>query len=217
MLSNSVFISWCVLSSGVRTEFLSSAVLALETRPNGVELVDGSIDEVGVVSKDACLEVACAGALHSESGTGEVGGTDVGEFEVEDDNLEVHARAEQAFQTCEEYRVAVEIFAEVRPRLLGMDEAHVTTFAHEVGQHAEEGPLADIEVLDVGCPYPEVFFHFGDSFYYLPEVGFVCDVLGHIYKVSLFQGFQQCGKRIITRKSFFGSLTESGYLCIPDC
>ena len=163
-----------LLPSGVRAEFLSSAVLALETSPNRVELVDGSIDEVGVVGEDASFEVACACALHSESGTGEVGGTDVGEFKVEDDNLEMHARAEQAFQTCEEYRVAVEIFTEVRPRLLGMDETHVTTLAHEVGQHAEERPLADIEILDVGGPYPEVFFHFGDSFYYLPEVGFIC-------------------------------------------
>lgn len=87
-------------------------------------MVDGGIHEVGLVGEDARLKVAGTGALHAEACASEVGGADVGGLEVEDDDLEVDARAEDTFQSCEKDRIAVEVLPEVGAWLFGMDKAH---------------------------------------------------------------------------------------------
>ena len=138
----------------IRTILFPAAVLAFEPGPDGVEVVYGGIHEVWFVGQDAGLEVTGAGALHAKARAGEVGRTDVGGLEVEDDDLEVDTRAKDTLQTREEDRVAVEVLPEVRPWFLGMDEADFLAFLYQVGQNAEERSFFHIEVLDVGRAYP---------------------------------------------------------------
>lgn len=175
--------------NGIRTVLFPAAVLALEPGPYGVEVVDGGIHEVGLVGQDASLEVTGAGALHAKACAGEVGGTDISGLEVEDDDLEMDTRAKDTLQARKEDRVAVEVFPEVRPRLLGMDEAHFLAFLYQVGQNAEERSFFHIEVLDVGRAYPEGAFHLGGSLDYFLEVSFVCDVLSHSAKLRIIREF----------------------------
>ena len=88
-------------------------------------MVNGGIYQVRLIGQYTGFEVASACALHPEASTGKVGRSDIGHLEIEDDYLEVDTGAENALQTGEEDRIAVEVLAEVRPRLLGVDEAHL--------------------------------------------------------------------------------------------
>ena len=163
----------------IRTILFPAAVLALEPGPDGVEVVYGGIYEIRFVRQDACLEVAGAGTLHTKSCAGEIGRTDVGGLEVEDDDLEVDTRAKDTLQAGEKDRVTVEIFAEVGPRLLGMDEADFLAFLYKVSNDAKERTFFHVEILDVGRAYPEGAFHLRGSLNDFLEMGFVCDVLRH--------------------------------------
>ena len=158
---------------------LPAAVLALEASPDGVEVVYGGIYEIRFVRQDASLEVTGADALHAEACAGEVGGTDISGLEVEDDDLEVDARAEDTLQTRKEDRVAVEVLAEVRPRLLGMDEAHFRAFLDEVGDDAKERAFFHVKVLDIRRANPEGAFNLGGSLDYFLEMGFICNIVRH--------------------------------------
>lgn len=80
----------------IGTVLFTAAGLAFEASPHGVKLVHRGFDQVGLVGEDAGLEVAGAAALHAEAGACEVGGTDIGKFEVEDDYLEMNTRAEDS-------------------------------------------------------------------------------------------------------------------------
>ena len=62
----------------IRTILFPAAVLALESGPDRVEVVYGSIHQVRLIGEDTGFEVTGAGALHAEARAGEVGGTDVG-------------------------------------------------------------------------------------------------------------------------------------------
>lgn len=62
-----------VIKYRVSTITFSPAVFAHEAGPNGIELVHRSFDQGGIVRQDACLEVAGSGALHAETGAGQVG------------------------------------------------------------------------------------------------------------------------------------------------
>lgn len=98
---------------------------------------------------------------------------------VEDEHLEVNAGAEGTLQAREEGGVAVKVFAEVRPRFFGVDEAYFLAFFDEIGQEAQEGTVFDVEVLDVGRANPKGVFHFGDKGEDFLKMGFVGDVVGH--------------------------------------
>ena len=163
----------------VGAHILPAAVLAFEPGPDGIEVVYGGIHQVRLIGEDTGFEVACADAFHAEAGAGEVGGTDISGLEVEDDYLEVDTRAKHSLQPREEDRIAVEIFAEIRPRLLGVDKADLLSLADEIGQHTQEGTLFDIQVFDVGRPDPKILLHLRDTGNDFLEVGFVCDVLRH--------------------------------------
>ena len=172
-------------------ELLPSAGLALEAGPDGVELVHRGIDQGGVVGEDTGLEVAIAGAFHAETGAGEVRGADVSDFQVEDDDLEMDPRAKDSLQAGEEDGIMVKIFAEVGAGFLGVDQANLAAFADQVGQDAEEGTVADIQVFDVGGPDPQMFLHVrnpGDDFL---EMGFVCNVLRHVAKVRTYANISE--------------------------
>ena len=81
----------------IRTVFLSPAILALEPRPNSIKLVHGGFYEGGIVGEYARLEVPGPRTLHPDTGPGQVGGAEVGDLGVEDEDFEMHAGAEHAF------------------------------------------------------------------------------------------------------------------------
>jgi hypothetical protein len=74
---------------------------------------------------------------------------------VKYDNLEVNPGAENPFQSVKQNRVSVIVLAEVRAGLLGVNQTHLAPFLKQVGQHAQERPLADIKVFYIGRTYPE--------------------------------------------------------------
>lgn len=81
------------LNHRVGAELLAAAGFALEARPHGVELVHSSLHQGRVFGQDTRLKVAGAAAIHPQTGAGQVGAAYVGQFEVEDDNLEMHPGA----------------------------------------------------------------------------------------------------------------------------
>ncbi len=144
------------------TDVAALAFLALAATPHLVKLLAGSGHEGGVIGEDAGLEVAAAGRLHAHARAGEVGTAHVADHLVDDDDFEVYTRAEGAFQQLGEARVAVEVGAEVRSGLLGVDEPHLHAFAEQFGQHPEERllgfPLKHVQVFDVGGADPQRLF-----------------------------------------------------------
>ena len=143
-----------ILHNWIWTDVAALAFLALAAAPHLVELLASGGHEGGVIGEDAGLEVAAAGRLHAHARAGEVGAAHVADHLVDDDDFEVYARAEGAFQQLGEARVAVEVGAEVRPRLLGVDEPHLHALAEQFRQHPEErffcAALQHVQVLDVG-------------------------------------------------------------------
>jgi hypothetical protein len=75
----------------------SFALGTSSTLPDGVEVVGGGIDQLGVVGEDTGLEVAVVVAFHTYAGTCEVGGADVGGSTVKNHYLEMHSWAEPLF------------------------------------------------------------------------------------------------------------------------
>ena len=143
----------------VGADVAALAFLALAAAPHLVELLAGSGHEGGVVGEDAGLEVAAAGRLHAHARAGEVGAAHVADGLVYDDDFEVYAWAQGAFQQLGEARVAVEVGAEVRPGLLGVDEPHLHALAEQFRQHPKErffcAALQHVQVLDVGGADPQ--------------------------------------------------------------
>ena len=58
-------------------------------------------------------------------------------------------RAQSPLQSSEKDRVPVEIIPEVGSRLLRMDKAHFPALRYQVRKDAQEGSVANIQVLDV--------------------------------------------------------------------
>ena len=151
-----------ILHNWIWTDVAALAFLALAAAPYLVKLLAGGGHEGGVVGEDAGFEIAAAGRLHAHARAGEVGAAHVANHLVDDDDFEVYARAEGAFQQLGEARVAVEVGAEVRSGLLGMDEPHLHALAEQFGQHPEEWflglALRHVQVLDVGGADPQRLF-----------------------------------------------------------
>ena len=127
-------------------------------------MLEGGFDEVGGVGEDAGFEVAAVGAFHSYACPGEVGGADVGRFEVEDKDFEVYARTKHSFESGPEDGITVEVFLKDRAGLFGVDETDFDTALKQPGEYAEEGDSSaprsdagktDVKVLDVGCANPQ--------------------------------------------------------------
>ena len=97
----------------VTAVFLSSAVLTLEPGPDGIKLIHGGFHHVRLIGEYTGLEVASAGTLHTYTSAGKVGTTNVRQLAIEDQNLEVHARAQCTLQAREEDWILVKVFAEV--------------------------------------------------------------------------------------------------------
>lgn len=150
-------------------------------------MVDGGIHKLRFVGENTSLEVAVAGAFHSQTRTGEVGRSYVGHFEVEDYDLEMYPRAEDALKAGEENGISVEVLAKVRSRLLGVDKPDFPALRYQVRQDTQERPVTDIQILDIRRPDPQGPLYVRDPGNDLFEMGFVCDVIYHIANLRIIR------------------------------
>ena len=157
----------------ISAEHLPSAVLTLESSPDGVELVNGGFDQGGFIGQDSCLKVSGPSALHSYPSSSQIGRTDIGSLTIKDDYLEVDTRTKGTLQAGKEDRVVVKVFPEVRPRFLGVNQANLLALLDQVGQDSQERTVFIIEVLDISRSDPKRTFHLGHPGNHLLEMGFV--------------------------------------------
>ena len=162
--------------------------------PDGVELFYSGLNENGVIREDASFKVSPSRAFHAEAGTGEVGGADVGGFAVNNDQFEVHARAEHPLEVCGQQRVFIEIFAEARTGLFGMNQPDFESVFDPVGEGVQEGDGAvagfNVQVLDVGGADPQGAFRLQRFKQHVGVVLFVGNVDGfHNKKTARAGGF----------------------------
>lgn len=84
------------LNHRIAAEVAAAAVAAEIPSPNRIELLDKRFDKRRVICQDAVLEISHLLALRAHSGAGEVVRTEVRLRAVDDDALEMHARAEHS-------------------------------------------------------------------------------------------------------------------------
>ncbi len=133
---------------------LPAAGFAPESCPDRIELIHGRFHQGRIIREDPGLKVSGGAPFHANSGTGKVGRADVRHFTVEDNQFEMYPRTQRSLQSGKEDRIPVEILPEVGPRLFGVDEAHFPALRDQVRKDAQEGPVADIQVLDVSRSDP---------------------------------------------------------------
>ena len=90
--------------------------------PHAVELLGGGFHKGWIIGEDAGFEVAAVAAFHSYSGSGQVGGADIGCLEIEDYDFEMDSWAEHPLQACFQYRIEVKILPEGLTRFFGMNQ-----------------------------------------------------------------------------------------------
>ena len=81
-----------LFGNSISTEGFSFALGTSSPLPDAVEVVGGGIHQRWLVGEDTGLEVAVAFAFHTDTGTCEVGGANIGGSTVENHNLEMHLR-----------------------------------------------------------------------------------------------------------------------------
>ncbi len=108
------------LSNPISTEILPLAFGTVGSLPDAVEVFGGGIDQLGVVGEDTGLKVAVVVAFHTDAGTSEVGGADIGYRAVENHYLEMHTRAEPPLQLAPQSWIFVEIGPEVLARFFSV-------------------------------------------------------------------------------------------------
>jgi len=74
----------------------------------------------------------------------------------------------------------IKVLPEVRSWLLSVNQTDFLALLNEIGKQSQKRPFLHIEVLDVGRANPERPFHLRHPGNHFLEVGFICDVLGHL-------------------------------------
>ena len=72
-----------LLSNSVGAVLFASAHLAVTANPNFIKLDYSCFDKCRVIGKDAALEVATFGGLHTNACAGQIGRADVGRLAIE--------------------------------------------------------------------------------------------------------------------------------------
>ena len=122
------------LYDGRGAELLALAAGAFLSPPYFVEFLGGGVQDGGFVSEDTGLKVAAEGRFHAHAGTCEIGASDIADEGVDDDDFEMHARAQHLFQVAFQQGIAVEVLLERLSRLLGMNEADFHVPANQLGK-----------------------------------------------------------------------------------
>ena len=125
-----------------------------------------------IVEEQAGLEIPAVIAFGSESGSGEIGGPDVGDGAIDDEDFRMEAWAEAAFEQVAfaQGGMFVEIGAEPWAWFFGVEEAHGDAATDQFGEDGDEraerpafGAAFDEDVFEVGGSDPEEFFGGGED------------------------------------------------------
>ncbi len=167
----------------IGAKLLSAAAGAVAAYPYAVELFDGGGDEGGVGGEDAGFKIAAVFAFHADARPCQVGRADVGAFQIHDDELEMHARAEHAFQGGCQNRVAVKILPKGGAGFLGVNEPHIHPARQQSRPYPQQGrgfpaPLPNVDVLNIRRSHPKLPLHLPHAGKDLFVMRFVSDVLG---------------------------------------
>ena len=73
----------------IPTKLLPFTILAVLPNPNLIKLVQGLLDQLGIVGEYAGLKVARTIAFHADACAGEVGAANISHLTIEDQNFEV--------------------------------------------------------------------------------------------------------------------------------
>lgn len=169
------------LSNSISAKILPLAFGAVGSLPDGVEVVGGGIDQLGVVGEDTGLKVAVVVAFHTHAGTGEVGGADVGGGAVENHYLEMHPWTESPLQPAPQPRILVEILAEILSWFFGMKQPHIDTLFKQLVEHRQKRhhvpSTLHIQVLQVGSTNPQIVLDLLTKCQHLCVMLLVCDVV----------------------------------------
>ena len=148
-----------ILHDRIWTDVAALAFLALAATPHLVKLLYGGVHQRRLVGEDARLEVAVAVTLHAHAGSREVRGADVCRLEVKNHHLEMNTRAHYAFQIRRKNLEPVKVLAEVRARLLRVNEPHAHPALQEAGKLSQQGNrvaiLFHVHILDIGRTDPQ--------------------------------------------------------------
>lgn len=100
-------------------------------------------------------------ALHTDTRAHQICRTDIGHRAVENHHFEVGSRAEFAFQSAPQCRIAVEILAKIRSRLFGVNNRTFTPRRTKISKTARNGshdaPTRTCK-LDIGRTNPQRIF-----------------------------------------------------------
>ena len=172
-----------VLPNRIPTKLLPFTILAVFAYPDGIKLVHGLLDQLGIVGEDASLKVTRSITFHADACTSEVGTADVGYLSIEDQDLEMYPWTKCPLQAFKQGRVFVEVLTKRWTWLLGMNEPHFNALFDELCQNRKERlrlrAHLDIQVLDVGGANPEAAFDLGDSSEYFGVMGRIGDEFQH--------------------------------------
>ena len=126
------------LFDSIAAEFLAATFFAVGAHPKRVELFDGGFHDLRVIREDSRLKVATEGAFHADASACQVCRADVGGFKIKNHHLKMDSRTHDAFEVGCENLIAVEIFAEVRARFLGVNESHAHAALEESCKLSEQ-------------------------------------------------------------------------------
>ena len=138
----------------IAAEVAASTIAAEVTAPDGIELLDKRFDKCRIVCQNAILEITLSLALRAHPCARKVRRAKIRHVPVNDDALEVDARAKHSFHSSPQVGIAVEVVAPVRPRLLRMDKPQLDASLQHPIQHLQKRHHVprtgiDVHILDV--------------------------------------------------------------------
>lgn len=156
----------------IGADVASLARAAIAAEPEGVDFIHEPGDVWAVIEEQAGLEIPAVIAFSSQSGSGEIGGPDVGDGAIDDEDFRVEARAQAAFEQVafSQGGMFVEVGAEPWAWFFGVEEAYGDAATDQFGEDGDEraerlafGAALDEDVFEVGGSDPEEFFGGGED------------------------------------------------------
>ena len=131
-----------------------AALLAEPAHPDIVELPDGCINQLIVICKNPCLEVPFPWRLHTHSRSCQVGGADICNGTVDDDELEMNPRTQHTLHPVIEDWMPFVFLSPCSTRFLGVNQPDLHSPSEQGGYQGEEWLFIDIQVFDVSRSNP---------------------------------------------------------------
>ena len=98
--------------------------------PYAVKLLNGCLQKLWRVSKYTGLEVPSVSTFHPDTGSGQVGRSDIRASPVENQYIEVNTRTKHHLHTAPEHGEAGKLLSEYWPRLFSVNQTHLDATTH---------------------------------------------------------------------------------------